>query len=87
MDMVLTVPEDVISLIESLASSHGVSPAQVMITAVRQLADHDQHIDTAVGVDVAPVISGVSAPSDAAFRSLVSDVIAEHRDILDDLAS
>lgn len=81
MDMVLTVPEDVIGLIESLASSHGVSPAQVMITAVRQLADHDDQRNDIAAVDAVPAVP------DAGFRSLVADVIAEHRDILDDLAS
>jgi hypothetical protein len=80
MDMVLTVPEDVISLIESLASSRGVSPAQVMITAVRQFADHDDQRN-----DTAPD-DAVTAVPDAGFRNLVADVIAEHRDILDDLA-
>jgi hypothetical protein len=90
MAMVLTVPDEVIGLIESFASSHGMSPAQVMITAVRQLADHDQHTgDTDVVVDVVPVAavrSIVPAVPDMAFRDLVAEVIVEHRDILDDLA-
>lgn len=88
--MVLTVPDEVMGLIESFASSHGMSPAQVMITAVRQLVHHDQRANTAAGADVVPVaavVSIVPAAPDARFRDLVAEVIAEHRDILDDLAS
>jgi hypothetical protein len=90
MDMVLTVPDEVIGLIESFASSHGMSPAQVMIAAVRQLADHDQHTGDVAAADVVPVAavrSIVPAAPDAGFRDLVAEVIVEHRDILDDLAS
>jgi uncharacterized membrane protein len=42
MAIVFTVPDEVSSLIESLASSRGVSPTEVIIAAVQQMADHDR---------------------------------------------